>query len=229
MNASVNSSGRSRPQSVVDQVVDEVLRLILAGELAPGMPVAIQDLSERLQVSSIPVREALRTLEGRGLITFQRGRRPRVSPIRVEDFEDIFHLRVVLEGGAAERGGLDAAHLPRLNDALESFNRHLGHGDTLAIYAAHAEFHSLLLPAASPWERRFLDELWMASERYIQLYLGSVGTAQSVDFVYRLHVELADVAASGDAAAVRDAVVGHINQSRELLESAVRAASNQAD
>lgn len=230
MQSSVRSLGSmSGPQSVVDQVADEVLRLILSGELAPGMPVAIQTLSERLQVSSIPVREALRTLEGRGLITFQRGRRPRVSPVRVEDFEDIFGRRVSIEGDAAARGGHDPELFPRLDEALETFHRHLGHGDTLAIYRAHADFHSLILPAATRWERRFLNELWMASERYIQLYLTSVDTHESVDFVYQLHVELAKTAKSGDAEAVRDAVIEHINHSHRLIEKAVRAASADDD
>src|SRR5262249_12930428 len=151
MSAAMNGSDRREPRSVVDQVADEVLRRILTGELAPGRSVAISTLSEQLAVSHVPVREALRTMEARGLITFQRGHRPRVSPISVEDFEDVFRMRTVLEGEASSRGIPSADRLPELEEALHSFVSVLLHGETLAVHAAHARLHLLMLPAATQW------------------------------------------------------------------------------
>ena len=48
------------PRSVVDQVAAHILNMILANELQPGQPVAIQELSAILDVSNVPIREALR-------------------------------------------------------------------------------------------------------------------------------------------------------------------------
>src|SRR5215211_6920343 len=85
------------PQSVVDQVTETVLAMVLEGVLPPGEEVAIQDLSGRLGVSHVPVREALRRLESRGLVIFRRGRRPQVAPISLDDFDEVFRIRRLLE------------------------------------------------------------------------------------------------------------------------------------
>lgn len=213
------------PRSVVDQVADEVLRRILTGELAPGSSVAISTLSDQLEVSHVPVREALRAMEARGLITFQRGHRPRVSSVNPADFEDVFRLRTVLEGEAASRGTPSAACLPQLEEALRSFGSVLVHGETLAVHAAHSRLHSLMLPAASQWERRFLSELWFASERYIQIYLGSISSQTKVDVVVAGHAALVETVKSEDPELVKQAVIAHVEYSRTVLEGAVRSAS----
>jgi DNA-binding GntR family transcriptional regulator len=225
MSAAIDGMGRRGPRSVVDQVADEVLRRILTGELVPGSAVAISTLSEQLAVSHVPVREALRTMEARGLITFQRGHRPRVSPVHLEDFEDVFRLRLVLEGEAAGRGVPSAEGLPELEEALHSFQSLLIHGETLAVHAAHTRLHSLMLPAASRWERRFLSELWFASERYIQLFLESITEQTRVDFVSAPHAALVQTVKSADPGLVRQAVIEHVEASRASLAGAVRRAS----
>jgi DNA-binding GntR family transcriptional regulator len=209
----------------VDQVADEVLRRILTGELVPGSAVAISTLSEQLEVSHVPVREALRTMEARGLITFQRGHRPRVSPIHLEDFEDVFRMRAVLEGEAAGRGTPSADSLPELEEALHSFLSLLIHGDTLAVYAAHTRLHWLMLPAATRWERRFISELWFASERYIQLYFASLPKQTTFDAVSAGHTALVDSVKSADPQLIQQAVIAHVEYSVTVMAGAVRLAS----
>ena len=225
MSAAIDGMNRRGPRSVVDQVADEVLRRILTGELVPGSSVAISTLSEQLAVSHVPVREALRTMEARGLVEFQRGHRPRVSQIHPEDFEDVFRLRTLLEGEAAGRGIPSADCLPELEEALHSFQSLLFHGETLAVHAAHTRLHSLMLPAASQWERRFLSELWFASERYIQLFLESITKQTKVDVVSASHAALVRTVKSADPELVRQAVIEHVEASKAFLAGAVRLAS----
>lgn len=225
MSAAIDRMDRRGPRSVVDQVADEVLRRILTGELVPGSAVAISTLSEQLEVSHVPVREALRAMEARGLITFHRGHRPRVSPIHLEDFEDVFRVRTVLEGEAAGRGIPSADCLPELEEALHSFQNLLFHGETLAVHDAHTRLHSLMLPAASQWERRFLSELWFASERYIQIYLGSISDQTKADVVVGRHAALVETVKSEDPELVQQAIIEHVEDSKAFLDGAVRRAS----
>ena len=225
MSAALDGMDRRGPRSVVDQVTDEVLRRILTGELAPGSPVAISTLSEQLEVSHVPVREALRAMEARGLITFQRGHRPRVSPVHLEDFEDVFRLRAVLEGEAAGRGIPSVDSLPELEEALQSFLSLLIHGDTLAVYAAHSRLHWLMLPAATRWERRFISELWFASERYIQLYFASLPKQTTFDAVKAGHAPLVESVRSANPEVVQQAVMDHVAYSRAHMIGAARLAS----
>jgi len=71
-------------RSVVEQVMTELRRSILSGALAPGRDLSLRELAEMLQVSIIPVREALRSLESEGLVVTRpgRGHRRDAPPLR---------------------------------------------------------------------------------------------------------------------------------------------------
>src|SRR3954467_7718148 len=97
----MNQTSGPRPvaqKSVVELVIDEVRRAILEGSLAPGAPVSIAELSSRLEDSHIPVREALRRLEGEGLIELRRSRSAVVAALSTDDLEHVFRLRALIEG-----------------------------------------------------------------------------------------------------------------------------------
>src|SRR5215831_16830967 len=57
-----------RPKSLAEEIVNVLQRQIIAGEFSPGQRLVERDLIQRFGVSSIPVREALRELESRGLV-----------------------------------------------------------------------------------------------------------------------------------------------------------------
>ena len=60
-------------RSVVAQVTEELRRAILSGALAPDK-ISLREIATMLDVSFIPVREALRSLEGEGLVVIRPGR-----------------------------------------------------------------------------------------------------------------------------------------------------------
>ena len=55
-----------RPPTAQEAVLAEMRRAIVSGELKPGEPIRQEVLAERLGVSRVPVREALKILRGRG-------------------------------------------------------------------------------------------------------------------------------------------------------------------
>ena len=158
------------PASVVDQVTAEIRRSILDGSLPPGEPFSIVDLCRRLQVSHIPVREALRRLEGHGVVQLRPGRSAVVAPIDADDLGSIYRLRRLLEVQLAGRACrlLDDAALARLDAAVDAFSSQPDDPDR--VLDAHQRFHlDLLRPASSSWDVRVLELLWGASERYARL------------------------------------------------------------
>ena len=162
--------------SIVDLVIREVRRAILDGSLPPGAPVSIAELSARLNVSHIPVREALRRLEGEGLIELRRSRSAVVAPLSREDFEDVFRLRGLLESDAYGRAVklFTAEDLEELEAAYEALVI-APDDDTESLADRHAHFHRLLAaPAASEWDRRLLELVWQANDRYMFLILGEL-------------------------------------------------------
>lgn len=164
---------RIAPQPLSEQVLAELRRSILSGALAPGQSLSLRKLADQLGVSFIPVRDALRGLEGEGLVVNPPGRSATVAPLDLDEFQNIYRVRRMLEPDLARRSVLFLAddELDRLHQAAAEF----GGADRSMddIYDDHRAFHmALLAPAASTWDIRILMMLWRAGERYVRIGFG---------------------------------------------------------
>src|SRR4051794_29414515 len=90
-------------RSVVEQVTAELRRSILSGALSPGHEFSLREIATQLNVSFIPVREALRSLEAEGLVVTRPGRSALVTPLDLNDLHAIYRLRHELEPNIAAR------------------------------------------------------------------------------------------------------------------------------
>jgi DNA-binding GntR family transcriptional regulator len=210
-------------ESVVGQVMNVILGLILSGELAPGQPATIRDLSARLGVSHIPVREALRGLESKGLVTFRRGKGMQVAPVSVDDLRDIFQLRTAIEAAVAERTDrpLGGEQLREAERQFERLRLSLSGDDAFAVTVAHRAFHFALLPEATPWDKHVLDQLWTASERYLQIFVRSSEEARRLTI--ERHAELLTDARTMAPKELQASILRHISESLDPIAAAVSA------
>ncbi len=97
---------------LVEKVVRQLSRDILAGVYAPGEPIREPEVSARLQLSRAPVREALRILEHEGMIEMIPWRGARVINPSPDEIADLFDLLAAVEGVVARlaaRHASDAA------------------------------------------------------------------------------------------------------------------------
>jgi DNA-binding GntR family transcriptional regulator len=86
------------PRTTLTREVAERLRqAILSGELSAGQLLAEAAMAARLNVSRIPVREALVELEREGLVVFNHRGRACVRTFTDEDFAEIVSLRTTLQ------------------------------------------------------------------------------------------------------------------------------------
>src|SRR3990172_11949160 len=90
-------SGLGVRSTAVDLVRETLRRAILNGELAGGTHLGLSDVAAALDVSTTPVREALRELATMGLVEFDAYRGGTVHVLSREDMEEIVRLRQVLE------------------------------------------------------------------------------------------------------------------------------------
>jgi DNA-binding GntR family transcriptional regulator len=205
-------------RSVVDVVIDEVRRSILDGSLRPGAPVSIAGLSSHLEVSHIPVREALRRLESDGLIELRRSRSAVVAPLSREDLGNVISLRELLEADVMARAVKvytddDLADVEAAWARLEIEPD----DDAESLSARHTALHSLLLrPAANAWDWRLLDVTWQASERYMFLMLAET-LADAPTRFRDDHRGLVDAAQARSARGVRNAMREHLIDSLERI------------
>ena len=160
-------------RSVSEQVTTELRRSILSGALVPRQSLSLRKLAEQLGVSFIPVRDALRVLEGEGLVTNPPGRSATVVPLDLDEFHAIYRVRRLLEPDLARRSctELSTAELDRLHQAAAQFGGTDRSMDD--IYEDHRAFHiALLAPATTTWDIRILTTLFRASERYVRIGFG---------------------------------------------------------
>jgi len=124
----------------------------VTSQLLPGTPLPEAQLSEQLNVSRTPIREALRILESEGLVEIKARRGAHVAQISLEDVRAAYEVREWVESGMAAKAAqvMDAEALAKLEAAIEKLSVEPDTHEAV-IYAAKAdtEFHDLIIEAAS--------------------------------------------------------------------------------
>jgi DNA-binding GntR family transcriptional regulator len=90
-------------RALIDQTVSQLEHLIFCGELKPGDKLSEQALSSRFGISRGPLREAIRSLEGRRLVERVPFAGARVALLTVDDIEQLLVTREALEGMACRQ------------------------------------------------------------------------------------------------------------------------------
>ncbi|MEO1693818.1 MAG: GntR family transcriptional regulator [Pseudomonadota bacterium] len=134
-------------------VYEQIQADILDGVLRPGHRVKEAELAARFGLSRTPVREALRQLETRGLLTHQPHRGMVVAGLDASAVAELYTMREVLDGVAA---GLAAQHATDIE--IADMRRQIARDATLItepaqLALANRAFHAAILRAA---HNRFL-------------------------------------------------------------------------
>jgi DNA-binding GntR family transcriptional regulator len=112
-----------RREQLSDEVAEHLRAAIMVGALRPGTFVRLDETAAQLNVSITPVREALRTLRGEGMVVLEPNRGHVVAPLSRQDVEDIFWLQSVIARelaitAAGRIGDDEIEELSRCADAL---------------------------------------------------------------------------------------------------------------
>jgi DNA-binding GntR family transcriptional regulator len=88
-------------ESLREKIYQSIRDAITYGKLSPGEHLVESKLAEQFKASRSPIREALRQLGSEGLITFERNKGITVTKLSIQEIEEIFSLRWLLESYAA--------------------------------------------------------------------------------------------------------------------------------
>ncbi|MHC9293740.1 GntR family transcriptional regulator [Mycobacterium sp. LTG2003] len=170
------SSIGSRHRSLRTETVDELRRLILDGELAPGERLNEFSISERLGVSRFPVREAFRRLEAEGLVESLPRRGVRVVELDQHELEVVREMRVALELIAVRHtvNRFTADERARLRRILDEGQRAAEAGDDTQLDELNEEFHVALSEGSGS---RFLADTLRAVRNQSHHLVGGKSTA----------------------------------------------------
>ena len=128
------------------QVIGRLHDAIISGHLSPGQRLTERELTESLGVSRTVVREALRQLEAEGLIEVIPNKGPVVRALSAEEAEDIYRIRAVLQGLAAQQfvAHADPGQIRALETALDAVVAAYEAGDAVRTVETKTHFYDVL-------------------------------------------------------------------------------------
>lgn len=208
----------TRPPTAQAFVLAELRRAIMAGEIRAGEPLRQDALAERFGVSRVPLREALKTLEGEGQVVYRPHRGYQVARLSLDDLLEVYRIRQLLEAeaarGAVARAGDDT--LARLEAASAQVDAAGAAADVLAMTEANRRFHFVLVRAAGmPRLERIVRVLWDATDTYRAVYYGDAANRRRVQDE---HAGIVAAFAARDA----DRLVRLIDEHRDHAVEALR-------
>ncbi|GAA1534777.1 DNA-binding GntR family transcriptional regulator [Microbacterium ginsengiterrae] len=187
---------------------------IVLGRRAPGTKLVERDIAAELQVSRLPVREAIRMLVSEGVVVTRPRKWAVVREYTLEDVRNFSEVRLMLETAlfvlAAERH--DDETLTHLHEIVEREEAAAREGDVLAARSAAAAFHQYMVVLAGNDVLAELTETFVTRLRWI------FGTYEDAGAMAASHRELFDAIASREAPEVRQLVEAHLEAGREATE-----------
>lgn len=171
----MRESAGVRPPTVQEFVLVELRNALGTGELKPGQPIRQEAIAERLGVSRVPLREALKILEGEGRVIHQPHRGYHVPELSLSELHEVFWIRGILETQAARLATeqLTEADIDRIVVA-QHVAEAAAQGDAHDMTTANREFHFAVFEGCR-MDRlvHIIRNLWNATDAYRWVYYES--------------------------------------------------------
>lgn len=169
MSEPVQHGGQAtRTISNTEDVYTRLRAMLLNGEILPGSVLSQVKLARQLEVSTTPLREAMRLLQAEGLLVAEHNRRSRVAPLDPRDIDAIYASRIVMEALAIRLTvpSLGSADIAALRDDLRSM-ADAGDAQDIAVWEpVHADFHRRLTNGCDEQMSRIIESVANHTERY---------------------------------------------------------------
>ncbi|WP_308191830.1 FadR/GntR family transcriptional regulator [Kitasatospora humi] len=215
----------SRGRGLHGQLVQQLGQMIVSGDLGADRPLVPEEIGQRFEVSRTVVRESLRVLEAKGLVSARPNVGTRVRPVgdwnlldpdiiewrafgpqREEQRRELFEMRWAIEPLAAR---LAAGHgrediQQRLAELTEIMSAASAQGDLITFSRADAELHALVLQMAG---NRMLEHLSGIVAAALQVSGGPATACERLsESSVAVHGRLVDAIGGGDGAAAEAAM-----------------------
>src|SRR4051812_25569107 len=150
-------------------VQERIRSAVLSGQLAAGSRIDQAQLASDLNVSLVPVREALKKLEAEGFVQIVPRRGAFVTKTSASDMDDLYFARQILEGQAAYHAvdKLTTEDLKALDDLTKQMDAALRKQDFASFMEHNRRFHFVIYEAANNrYMTNIISGLWDLAERY---------------------------------------------------------------
>lgn len=205
-----------KESSAVERIAHELRELILDGHYPPGTRVRQEELAETLGASRLPVREALRILEGEHLLTVVANTGAWVSQLSYAECDELYQVREQIEPlllrlsipNLNEQQIFELEHLVELMEQSESVEDFLRH-DRAFHLGCYKGAETVFLGST-------VSRLWNMTQNYRRVFTNLISGdgKKTIDFEHRL---LLDAVRRRDGDEAAHVLFGHIRRTRREL------------
>ena len=215
--------------TLAEQAYRELKRDIVSGVLAPGLPLRLEFLKQKYQLSFSPLREALNRLQSERLVDSIALKGFRVAPLSIKEMQDSISTRILIDGEALRRSiehatddweSLIVASL----HALDLVTQRTTEGESLdahydLVEQRHLALHRALIDACdSRWLLDFSMTLYIQTERYRRPMLVNLPKSNAPRDVSKEHHEIVAAALKRDAKLAVELLTEHYNRTARRIE-----------
>lgn len=218
-----------------DEIATALRRAVHERSIAPGHALNQDVLAKQYGVSRIPLREALRTLAGEGLVIMKPGLGAVVTELRPEEVEELFGLRLRLEPPLAPSivdhvRRRDVEDLTRIVAEMTALNAKAADAPAPPVAeewsAANYRFHRRLYELSDHKHSvRLVVQVLNLVEPYVRMHAHVVGSRERLQ---QRRAETVEALRSGDAGRLEQQLADNISRGRDELMRAI-AEFEQAD
>jgi DNA-binding GntR family transcriptional regulator len=206
-------------RTLAEKAFETLHSAIITGRLRPGARLPIEELAELLEMSPMPIREAVRRLDAAGLVENIPHRGARVTELSVTDLAEVYEARLALEMLAIRRAAerFTPERESETRTAMSLLHR-MSDDNSAATSEAHERFHFALYAAAdSTWLLRLIRPVWETSERYC------LEAPQSRQLAARQgeHMEIVEACVARDPDRAARALHGHLAATANSIAAAM--------
>lgn len=199
------ASGSAR--SLADRAFALLRDWVINGQLHPGYPLRVREVADLLGTSVMPAREAVSRLVDAGLAEQEPYKSARVRRLSVQELEEVYSARILVEGECANLGStaIAAAELERMEQLHEELLNAASGGDARTALTRDEEMLDILYSAGG--NGVLLDivrGLWDRCRPYKMLW-ATQGDGLN-EHIWRYKTDLIDAARAGDGERAREII-----------------------
>ena len=202
-------------KTLVDAVAEKLRSRILSGYYSPGFAIAERRIAEEFGIHRPPVHSAIVRLVHEGLLRRERGKRAYIPSLTVEDIEDIFAVRMLIEGEAVYQIAEKGLSLNSAAQQLQLMEELDDDDDWESILRLDFQFHKALVDAISSPRLSAIYQVTSTESRLALTYLNV--DLLSPTKLAQEHRELFDQMVSGDTKEAVEAYREHLIESAEFI------------
>lgn len=204
-------------QNLASLLIDDLRKRILSGELSGNTLLRQEQLAQEYGVSRMPVREALRQLDAEGLVVMHINRGAIVSELSLDEINEIFDLRLMLELDLLKRAipNMNAASFAKSQRILQDLDQAYSSRDIAQWGSLNGKFHlSLYAPSQRSITLSLITRISQQVDRYLRLQISmtSAMTDGSIE-----HQAMLDLCKQQKATEATDLLYTHIQRTKTQL------------